>query len=100
MSYVTANGTFNITVPLTVVLMSILGGTRQWAGPAIGAAVITALMYAFTAGDWTAMLDFFDQHLGAKKADRSFDRFPTEKELDEAASAAAAGRDTAAPGKK
>ncbi len=25
--------TFNITVPLTVVLMSVLGGTRHWAGP-------------------------------------------------------------------
>src|SRR5262249_9625547 len=37
--------------PLTVVLMSVLGGTRHWAGPALGAAAITALMYAFTAGD-------------------------------------------------
>jgi branched-chain amino acid transport system permease protein len=51
-SYVTVGGTFSITVPLTVVLMSILGGTRHWAGPAIGATVITALMYAFTAGDY------------------------------------------------
>src|SRR5262249_43902547 len=42
-SYVTANGTFNITVPLTVILMSVLGGTRHWAGPAIGATVITIL---------------------------------------------------------
>ncbi|HVE50181.1 MAG TPA: branched-chain amino acid ABC transporter ATP-binding protein/permease [Casimicrobiaceae bacterium] len=50
-TYVTANGTFNITVPLTVVLMSVLGGTRHWAGPALGALVITALLYAFTAGD-------------------------------------------------
>ncbi len=50
-SYVTANGTFNITVPLTVVLMSVLGGTRFWAGPAIGAAVITVLLYATTAAD-------------------------------------------------
>ena len=31
-SYVTANSTFNITVPLTVILMSVLGGTRHWAG--------------------------------------------------------------------
>src|SRR5437868_206006 len=46
-SYVTVGETFNITVPLTVVLMSTLGGTRHWAGPAIGAGVITALMYAF-----------------------------------------------------
>jgi branched-chain amino acid transport system permease protein len=51
-SYVTAGETFNITVPLTVVLMSVLGGTRHWAGPAVGAAAITALLYAFTAGDY------------------------------------------------
>jgi branched-chain amino acid transport system permease protein len=51
-SYVTVGETFSITVPLTVVLMSVLGGTRHWAGPAIGAAVITALMYAFTAGNY------------------------------------------------
>jgi branched-chain amino acid transport system permease protein len=50
-SYVTANEVFNITVPLTVVLMSVLGGTRHWAGPAIGALAITCLLYAFTAGD-------------------------------------------------
>jgi len=50
-SYVTANGTFNITVPLTVVLMSVLGGTRSWAGPAIGATVITVLLYATTAAE-------------------------------------------------
>ncbi len=50
-SYVTAGETFSITVPLTVVLMSVLGGTRHWAGPAVGALVITALTYAFTAGD-------------------------------------------------
>ena len=50
-SYVTTQETFGIVVPLTVVLMSVLGGARHWAGPAIGAAVITALLYAFTAGD-------------------------------------------------
>jgi branched-chain amino acid transport system permease protein len=50
-SYVTAGETFSITVPLTVVLMSVLGGTRHWAGPAVGALVITALLYAFTAAD-------------------------------------------------
>jgi branched-chain amino acid transport system permease protein len=38
-------------VPLTVVLMSVLGGTRHWAGPAVGAAAITCLLYAFTAGN-------------------------------------------------
>ena len=49
--YVTANGTFNITVPLTVVLMSVLGGTRHWAGPALGATAITLLLYASTVAD-------------------------------------------------
>jgi hypothetical protein len=48
--------------------------------------------HAFTAEDWAAMMDFFDKHLLGKKVDRAFDRFPTEKELDEAAAAA--------PGKK
>jgi branched-chain amino acid transport system permease protein len=50
-SYVTTAEVFSITVPLTVVLMSVLGGTRHWAGPAVGATVITALLYAFTKGD-------------------------------------------------
>ncbi len=50
-SYVTSSGTFNITVPLTVVLMSVLGGTRYWAGPAIGATAITILLYATTAAE-------------------------------------------------
>jgi branched-chain amino acid transport system permease protein len=50
-SYVTSSETFNITVPLTVVLMSVLGGTRYWAGPAVGATAITGLLYFFTAGD-------------------------------------------------
>jgi branched-chain amino acid transport system permease protein len=49
-TYVTAGETFNIVVPLTVVLMSVLGGTRHWAGPAVGAVIITCLMYFLTAG--------------------------------------------------
>ncbi|MFZ2738639.1 MAG: branched-chain amino acid ABC transporter ATP-binding protein/permease [Burkholderiaceae bacterium] len=50
-SYVTAGETFTIVVPLTVVLMSVLGGTRHWAGPAVGAIFITCLLYFFTAGN-------------------------------------------------
>ena len=49
--YVTVGETFNITVPLTVVLMSCLGGSRHWAGPAVGAVFITCLLYYFTAGN-------------------------------------------------
>ena len=51
LSYVTSGEVFTIAVPLTVVLMSVLGGTRHWAGPAVGAVAITALLYAFTAAD-------------------------------------------------
>ena len=51
-SYVTVGETFSIFVPLTVVLMSVLGGTRHWLGPAVGATAITGLLYAFTAGDY------------------------------------------------
>ncbi|MEP6740466.1 MAG: branched-chain amino acid ABC transporter ATP-binding protein/permease [Caldimonas sp.] len=51
LSYVTVGDVFTIAVPLTVVLMSVLGGTRHWAGPAVGAVAITALLYSFTAAD-------------------------------------------------
>ena len=44
--------------------------------------------HAFTADDWAAMLDFFDMHLRGKRLERTFDRFPTEAELDAAAAAA------------
>ena len=33
------------------------------------------------------MMDFFDNHLLGRKIERTFDRFPTEKELDDAAAA-------------
>jgi branched-chain amino acid transport system permease protein len=48
LNYVTVGEVFTITVPLTVVLMSVLGGTRHWAGPAVGAVAITLLLYSFT----------------------------------------------------
>src|ERR671936_3065296 len=51
-SYVTVGETFSIVVPLSVVLMSVPGGARHWAGPAIGATIITALLYAFTASNY------------------------------------------------
>lgn len=50
-SYVTVGETFNITVPLTVVLMSVLGGSRHWAGPMLGAILTTLLLNAFTEGN-------------------------------------------------
>jgi branched-chain amino acid transport system permease protein len=48
--FITVAGTFELTVPLYVVLMSVLGGARSWFGPAIGAAAITTLLYAFISG--------------------------------------------------
>jgi branched-chain amino acid transport system permease protein len=54
-SYVTVGETFSITVPLYVVLMSVLGGARHWLGPAVGGAIITASLYAFTGGDWAVL---------------------------------------------
>jgi len=38
--------------------------------------------HAFTQDDWTAMMDFFDKNLLGRKIERTFDRFPTEQELD------------------
>jgi len=50
-AYVTTADTFGIALPLTVVLMAVLGGTRHWAGPAVGAIAITALLLGFTSAD-------------------------------------------------
>ena len=49
-SYITVGETFAITVPLYVVLMSVLGGARHWLGPAVGATLIASSLYAFTGG--------------------------------------------------
>jgi branched-chain amino acid transport system permease protein len=49
-TYVTVAETFSIVVPLYVVLMSVLGGARHWLGPAIGATLVTILMYGATGG--------------------------------------------------
>ncbi len=50
-SYVTVSGTFNLEVPLFVLLMSVLGGARSWIGPAIGAVFVTVLNNTFVSGD-------------------------------------------------
>lgn len=53
--FITVAGTFELTVPLYVVLMSVLGGSRSWFGPAIGAVVITTLLNSFNSGDQAMM---------------------------------------------
>lgn len=50
-NYVTVSGTFNLDVPLFVLLMSVLGGARSWIGPAIGAVFVTVLNNTFVGGD-------------------------------------------------
>lgn len=42
-TYVTIADVFNIRVPLFVILMCVLGGTRHWMGPIVGATVIFTL---------------------------------------------------------
>jgi branched-chain amino acid transport system permease protein len=51
LGYVEVAGVFNLTVPLFVILMSILGGRRFWMGPIIGAMVITTIDDAFSSTD-------------------------------------------------
>jgi hypothetical protein len=51
--------------------------------------------HAFTAEDWTAMMDFADQHLRGRKIDRPFDRYPTMQEREAAVAAATRARSPA-----
>jgi branched-chain amino acid transport system permease protein len=51
-SYVTVGETFSGWLALNVILMAALGGTRHWAGPAIGAAAVTAMTFFFTTSNY------------------------------------------------
>ncbi|MDB5411482.1 MAG: high-affinity branched-chain amino acid transporter ATP-binding protein [Rhodospirillales bacterium] len=48
--YVTVGETFEITVTMYPVVMSILGGARHWLGPALGATIVTGALYGFASG--------------------------------------------------
>lgn len=41
--FVTPEGTFNLRVPVMVIVMSVLGGRRHWAGPLVGALYVMIL---------------------------------------------------------
>jgi len=41
--------------------------------------------HAFTAEDWTALMDFFDKTSRGMKVEQTFDRFPTDAEIEAAA---------------
>jgi lysophospholipase L1-like esterase len=45
--------------------------------------------HAFTADDWTALMDFFDKYARGKSVDRAFAHFPTEQQVDAALAEAA-----------
>jgi branched-chain amino acid transport system permease protein len=51
-TYVTVGETFSGWTALNVILMAALGGTRHWAGPAVGAAAVTAMTYYFTTSEY------------------------------------------------
>jgi len=51
LNYVTVGEVFTIAVAADRRADERARGTRHWAGPAIGAAAITLLLYAFTAAD-------------------------------------------------
>ena len=54
-SYVTVGETFEITVIMYPVVMSIFGGSRHWLGPALGATIVTIALYGFPSGPEAAM---------------------------------------------
>jgi branched-chain amino acid transport system permease protein len=41
--FVTVESVFGLTIPLFVIVMSVLGGRREWLGPAVGAFVVVTL---------------------------------------------------------
>jgi branched-chain amino acid transport system permease protein len=43
LGFISVEGTFNLTVPLFVIVMSVLGGRNHWAGPMLGAVYIHTL---------------------------------------------------------
>jgi branched-chain amino acid transport system permease protein len=51
-SYVTVGETFSGWMALNVILMAALGGTRHWAGPAVGATAVTIMTFYFTTSDY------------------------------------------------
>jgi branched-chain amino acid transport system permease protein len=53
--FVAVSAVFNLTVPLFVIVMSVLGGRTHWLGPVIGAVLIVLLQDRLTVvevGDW------------------------------------------------
>jgi branched-chain amino acid transport system permease protein len=49
--FVTVESVFNLTIPLYVIVMSVLGGRGHWLGPVIGAGLIVLLQDRLSASD-------------------------------------------------
>ncbi len=54
-NYVTVGDTFDMTIIMYPVVMSIFGGARHWLGPALGATVVTTALYTFATGPQAAL---------------------------------------------
>lgn len=54
-TYVTPQETFSISVPLFVILMSVLGGSRTWFGPILGAVLMVILLQIFVGAKTAAV---------------------------------------------
>jgi branched-chain amino acid transport system permease protein len=50
LGFVSVEGTFNLTVPLFVIVMSVLGSRNHWAGPLLGAVYIHTLQNRLASG--------------------------------------------------
>ena len=53
--FLTVAETFGIAVPLSVILMSVLGGARHWLGPAFGATLITVALFGLASSGQTIL---------------------------------------------
>jgi branched-chain amino acid transport system permease protein len=53
--FVTVEGVFGLTVPLLVIVMSVLGGRYHWLGPALGALVIHTMRDRLAAGGFEGL---------------------------------------------
>ena len=51
--FVTVEGVFGLTIPLLVIVMSVLGGRTHWLGPAVGALLIVTLQDRLSASGYT-----------------------------------------------
>jgi len=52
--FISVETVFNLTIPLTVIVISVLGGRRHWAGPIVGAFLIVLLQDRLSSAGLTA----------------------------------------------